>query len=133
MAVAAAFLIIAISLGACDKATPSRVEKKIVKDSWVVVGFTYLGNDIVDQFEGYRFGFAEDGQIVTYLNDLNQYQNGHWEVGLDKDPTVLYISEFIDQPMLKLNDDWHVTTCSNDKITLQSDDQVNSVTLNRLE
>lgn len=103
----------------CDKyVTPSKVERKITKDRWYMDSFIFLDTIITEDFTSKYFSFGEEGQITIQNDNVN---SGIWEVGLDKDPTVLYISGFSNLPFSLLNDDWEVTTCSDEEFSLRSE------------
>lgn len=103
----------------CDKyVTPSKVERKITKDSWYIDSYMFLDSTITGSFTNKFFGFGEEGQIIILGDNVNK---GYWELGLDKKPTVLYISGFSNLPYTTLNDDWEVTTCSDEEISLRSE------------
>lgn len=117
----------------CDKyVTPSKVERKITKDSWYISSFVFLDSTITADFTGKYFGFGEEGEIIIQSDLVNK---GNWAVGLDKDPTILYIGGFSNDPFNKLNDDWEVTSCSDDKFSLRSENGafVNELVFNKLD
>jgi len=125
-------LVLATFIVSCDKASPGKVERKITKDSWVIVTFNYQSIDVAEDYLNYRFGFAEEGgDVVVFINGLNTGQPGEWSVGLNNDPTTLYLSGFINAPLTILNDDWTVTTITSDNMSLESDG--NTISMQRLE
>lgn len=120
-------------LFSCEKyVTPNKVTKKISVDSWQITQFVFQDTTITNEFQNVQFGFGEDGPIVVFGQ---QGVSGNWSVGENKEPTVLYISSFLQDPFFKLNDDWTVTTCSKSTIRLESENGsfTNKVTLEKVE
>ncbi|MDX2360081.1 MAG: hypothetical protein QNK23_04705 [Crocinitomicaceae bacterium] len=126
------WLLLAIVLISCDKVSPGKVERKITKDSWVIVTFNYESNDIASDYANYRFGFAEEGgSVAVFISGLNTGQPGGWSIGLNNDPTILYLEGFVNVPLTILNNDWTVTSISDDNMNLESDG--NTIGMQRLE
>ena len=126
-------IIVVWTISACEKhVTPSKVERKITVDSWQITSFTFLDSIVQLDYTNKLFGFGEGGGIIIQ-NEPGT--GGHWSLGLDKKPTILYINGFLYYPYTQLNDDWEVTTCSDSKFTLLSENgsYTNSVTFMKLE
>ena len=127
------FVASATVLFSCEKyVTPNKVIKKISVDSWQITQFVFQDTTITNEFMNVQFGFGEDGPIVVIGQ---QGVSGNWSVGENKEPTVLYISSFLQDPFFKLNDDWTVTTCSKSTIRLESENGsfTNQITLQKVE
>ena len=94
-------IIAVLSFSGCEKhVTPSKVERKLTVDGWQITNFLYQDTIVTGDFTNMIFGFGEEGDIVV----IGQTGvTGAWTVGENKDPTVLYITGFIDYPFIKLN------------------------------
>lgn len=102
----------------CEKhVTPDKVSRKIVQDSWNITNFVFADSLVTLEFADHGFAFSDDGGIAI---SNAPYAGGNWSVGLNKKPTVLYFTSFVEFPFTRLNDDWEVETCSSDRITLYS-------------
>lgn len=126
-------LLLVWNISSCEKhVTPAKVERKITVDSWQITSFTFLDSTVVLDYANKLFGFGEGGGIIIQ-NEPGT--GGHWSLGLNKKPTILYINGFLYHPYARLNDDWEVLTCSDSKFTLQSENGAftNSVTFTKLE
>lgn len=131
------FLLFAlfIPLSSCEKrVTPNKLSRIITKDSWRITSFSFNGDNIASSFTDKTFGFEgkkEGSLTVLPFTGLK----GSWSSGLNKKPTILYISSFVDAPYFYLNDDWTVVTCSKKTITLESvvGSVTNKITLTKVE
>jgi hypothetical protein len=128
-AISLGLILLVIFLSSCEKhVTPKKVSRIITEDSWVISSFTFLDSNVVVDYTNKLFGFGESGNIII---QGESGVGGHWSVGLNKKPTVLYLDNFIAFPYNRLNDDWEVLTCSDSKISLRSENGsfTNSLTL----
>ena len=111
-------LMLGMIFFSCEKhVTPDKVTNKITKDSWNITNYTFGDSLVTLEYADHGFAFSDDGGISV---SNAPYAGGHWSVGLNKKPTVLYLSAFQEAPFTRLNDDWEVLTCSSDRITLFS-------------
>jgi hypothetical protein len=130
-----ALLVVAalISISGCEKyVRPGKVERIITNDSWRIDYLSVSGADVSNEFIGLTLGFGEKGS-VTVLGA--QGVSGKWDLGINKKPTTLYLSGFIDIPYFNLNDDWVVLTASKTKLTMESDNgaHVHKLTISKVE
>ena len=117
------FLI--LTMAACEKyVTPNKVERKLKDESWDIANFHFIDENITSMFTGEIFSFEEDGSIVI---TGNWSISGTWSLGLNDDPTVIYIGGFSQEPYSFMNDDWIVETISDDKMTLKDDTGMNEL------
>ena len=119
-------LVILLFAGvACEKhVTPNKVERKLDDENWDIVNFYFVDTNITDAFTGDVFSFEEDGTVVI----AGQWNTiGTWSVGLNKNPTKLYIGGFSQEPYSWMNDDWIVESISNEQMTLTDDSGTNEL------
>tara|TARA_R110002072_G_scaffold929_4_gene7498 strand:+ start:13249 stop:13674 length:426 start_codon:yes stop_codon:yes gene_type:complete len=121
--------VILVLVSSCKKyTTPNRVSKVIVKDSWRIQSFFFQGNSITIDFSGQVFSFEDEGGVLAKGITGNV---GVWDVGANKNPAILYLSNFLNYPMMTLNDDWTVDSCSKKEIKLSSGE--NSLSLIKVD
>lgn len=122
-------LSLAFVLNACETyVTPKKVERKVVKNKWLITSFYFNGENIKDQFSQKYLVFSESGTVM-FTPTVNE--SASWTTGTSKKPTLLYINGFVTAPYFYLNDDWTVVNCSNSSIQLESTigNVTNSITL----
>lgn len=115
------------ALVSCEKrVTPRKLERIVVKDTWRVSIFVFEGQNIEDLYTGKTFDFTDEGSIaVVPFNGVK----GNYNIGLNKKPSLMYISGFYDSLYFNFNDDWTVTRCSSSKMQFESQ---NGSNLNRI-
>lgn len=129
----ALFLLVLIAFSGCEKyVTPNKVKRMITSDSWQVTTLIVGNQLITNQYANIELDFG-DGGVLTILDVPNV--KGHYNVGIAKKPTRLYISGVLVEPYSLLNDDWDVLTCTKTRLTLESDNgtHVNQMIINRVE
>ncbi len=115
-AVVALLLIVSNS---CSKyTTPRKVERLLVDGSWTLTAFTIDGESVLDVYQGYSFGFGEEGGAVVRVSG-SFASSGSWEVGLDKNPAILYLSFPPVAGLEYLADDWQVVEIKKDLLRLK--------------
>jgi hypothetical protein len=103
----AALALVLLAFNGCSKyTTPKKVERKIVDGSWTMTNFTLDGESIIDNYTGYTFGFGEGGGVIVKGPSFTS--NGSWEMGLNKNPAILYLSFLPEGGLEFLADDWQV-------------------------
>lgn len=103
----AAFALILLSLNGCSKyTTPKKVERKIVDGSWTLSNFTIDGESVIENYAGYSFAFTEGGGVLVKGPSFTS--SGAWEMGLNKNPAILYLSFSPEGGLEYLADDWQV-------------------------
>ena len=125
------FLLITLTLFSvsCKKyTTPKKTERIIQKDSWSVATFIFGDSLITNQFTDMPMTFESDGAV--FIKGVTG-ASGHWSTGINKNPTVLYLSSFNGNPLFALNNDWEVVSVSKKRVELESDGNV--VTLVKIE
>lgn len=106
----------------CTKyTTPRKVEKRIVEGTWKITTFTVEGNSVVSQYSNYTFTFGEGGG-VSVRSSGSSIAAGSWEVGLNKNPAILYLSFPPVGGLEYLADDWQVTEMKKDRMRLKVND-----------
>ncbi|MBL1281149.1 MAG: hypothetical protein COA33_012800 [Fluviicola sp.] len=112
-------IIVTLALvSSCKKyTTPNKVSRIIVKDSWRIQSFFFQGNSITIDFASQVFSFEEEGGVLAKGITGNV---GVWDVGANKNPAILYLSNFLNYPLMTLNDDWTVDSASKKEIKLSS-------------
>lgn len=126
-------IAIVSTLNSCEKrVTQHKTERIIVKDTWSITNFLFEGQNIELMYAGQTLDFSDNGRIsVVPFSGVS----GSWNAGLGKNPSLLYISGFIDSNYFAFNDDWTVTTISKQSIRLESDNggELNKITLTKVE
>lgn len=116
------FAVVALLLivgNSCSKyTTPRKVERLIVDGSWTLTSFTVDGESVLENYSGYTFGFGEEGGAVV-RGPGNFTSSGSWEVGLNKDPAILYLSFQPEGGLEFLADDWQVVEIKKDLMRLK--------------
>lgn len=121
-----------IALSSCEKwVTPKRVERILKRDSWKATEFMYMDTNITAVFASVTIGFGDENSM-TFLNSGGV--KGEWSVSSGKKPTIVYITNILDDPYTKFADNWEVNTCSKNKVTMSADHGsfTNSLTLERV-
>ena len=122
------FALVLLLVGCEKHVTPGKVERKLNNENWIISEFYYQDSALSVLFYGDDFAFKKDESVGV----VGEYElTGHWSVGLDKDPTLLYIESFMEEPYVKLNDDCEVITCTSSQIECRSEDglYINRLTL----
>jgi hypothetical protein len=91
MFAACALLLFAVA-GCTKYTTPRKVSKRIVDGSWTITSFTIDGESVASQYAGYTFGFGESGSVIVKASAIGLSESGSWELGLNKNPAILYLS-----------------------------------------
>jgi hypothetical protein len=120
-------------LNSCEKGvSPNKVGRVIVKGSWRITSFLYEDNNIEGSYNAITLGFGESGSL-TVLPSTGT--SGSWEMGISKNPSLLYITGFFEPMFFILNEDWEVVSCSNKIIMLESQNGafLNQITLRKIE
>jgi hypothetical protein len=108
----------------CSKyTTPRKVEKRITKGSWTITTFTIEGESVVLNYALSTFTFGDGGDISV---NGGIEANGHWEVGLNKNPAILYLSFPPVGGLEYLADDWQVVEMKKDLMRLKRNDDSGS-------
>jgi hypothetical protein len=115
-----AFTLLLIT-GCAKYTTPRKVEKRISEGTWKITAFTSGGNTIAGQYATYTFNFNEGGN-VTVKNSGSAIAYGSWEVGLGKNPAILYLSFPPVGGLEYLADDWQVIEMKKDLMRLKRND-----------
>lgn len=106
----------------CSKyTTPRKVEKRISEGTWKISAFSVNGNSVAGQYADYTFVFAEGGS-TTVKNGSPVVAYGSWEVGLGRNPAILYLSFPPVAGLEYLADDWQVTEMQKDLMRLKRND-----------
>lgn len=101
----------------CEKySSPNKVERHIIKGNWKLTSAFIDNNDITNIYANYSFSFNKAGDI-TVLGEPTI--TGNWKTGIEKNPTTLDLTLTPFTPFHHLNADWTVTTCKNDRMTLE--------------
>ena len=104
----------------CTKyTTPRKVEKRISKGTWKISSFTVDGLSVAADYQFYTFSFAEDGDISV---GGGISASGSWELGLNRNPAILYLSFPPVGGLEYLADDWQVTDMQRDLMRLERND-----------
>lgn len=112
----------------CSKhTTPRRVKKVLPEGSWSMTSFTIEGQSVIENYEGYKFTFDEDGSLAVKASGFSS--NGSWETGLDRNPCILYLSFAPEGGLEYIADDWQVTEIKKNSITLKRNDSSSSSNL----
>ena len=118
-----------IILTSCNKyTTPKKTERIIQKDSWQINAFVLDGISITESFVDKPMTFEEDGTI--FIKGILG-SSGNWSTGLNKNPAILYLSSFADDPFFALNNDWEVVSLSKKSMELESNG--NQITFVKVE
>jgi hypothetical protein len=104
----------------CSKyTTPRKVEKRISEGTWKISTFTIEGNSVLDTYSDYTFAFGESGSVAV-KGGISA--SGAWEVGLNKNPAILYLSFPPAGGLEYLADDWQVTEMEKNRMHLKRND-----------
>jgi hypothetical protein len=104
----------------CSKyTTPRKVEKRISEGTWRIATFTINGNSVSGQYADCTFAFGEGGG-VSVKGAISAA--GAWEVGLNKNPAILYLSFPPVGGLEYLADDWQVTEMQKNLMRLKRND-----------
>ncbi len=107
---------------ACAKyTTPKKVSRKIIDGSWKITALTSGGQSIIESFQEYSFSFTEDGTMLL-KGSTPITAKGSWDLGLNKNPAILYLSFPPVGGLEYLSDDWQVTEMTSKKMALKSND-----------
>ena len=111
-------------VGGCAKyTTPRKVEKRIVDGPWKISSFTINGENVAADYQTYTFSFSESHNVAVG----GTFQaSGSWQVGLDKNPTILYLNFPPVGGLEYLADDWQVTEMGKNRMTLARNDSGSS-------
>lgn len=117
-------------LSGCTKyTTPSKVSRRIVNDSWTIQSFTIDGQSVTSNYSGYTFSFADDGGISVKAIAAGFSATGAWEMGLDKNPAILYLSFAPGGGLEYLADDWQVVEMQKSLMRLKRNDSGGNASL----
>jgi hypothetical protein len=115
-------LLICLFFGCKTRTTPHRVEKFLPGEYWKISSFFENGVDINLDFTAYQFGFDEGGTASAKISGQFNPINGAWSTGTDKNPAILYLNfpltTPIDTNLIKITDDWLVTSITKTEIKL---------------
>lgn len=104
----------------CTKyTTPHKVEKRIVKGTWKISIFTIEGTSVASQYSTYTFVF-NDSKSISVGGGITA--SGTWQVGLGKNPAILYLNFPPVGGLEYLADDWQVTEMQKDLMRLKLND-----------
>jgi len=117
--IASLTLTVFLFVGCSKYTTPRKVEKRLVEGTWKISIFTMGGESIVENYATDKFTFAESGKISVKGGVL---ANGSWEMGLIKDPAVIYLSFPAVGGLEYLADDWQVLEMKKDMMRLKRND-----------
>jgi len=112
-------LTVLLFVGCSKYTTPRKVEKRLVEGSWKISTFTLDGVSIAENYATDIFSFGESGKISVKGGVL---ANGSWEMGLIKDPAVIYLSFPAIGGLEYLADDWQVLEMKKDMMRLKRND-----------
>jgi hypothetical protein len=113
--------ILLLFAGCSKYTTPRKVEKRISEGTWKISAFTSGGSSVSTQYAEYTFNFNEGGS-VTVKNNGATIAYGSWEVGLGKNPAILYLGFPPVAGLEYLADDWQVTEMKKDLMRLKRND-----------
>jgi len=109
-----------VLLGGCTKyTTPRKVERRISDGSWTISSFSVNGESVALLYAGYNFNFGEEGNIKV-SGEFSA--NGSWELGLNRNPAILYLSFPPVGGLEYLSDDWQVAEMKKDLMRLERND-----------
>ena len=108
--------IISILIFSCKRENNIPVAGTITSGTWSISKYIDSGSDETNHFTGYTFNFNSDGSLVALTNGNGVV--GNWSEYNDDDHTELNIL-FSQDPLVELNDDWHVKSKSDTKIELE--------------
>jgi len=117
------FGTILLFVGCTKYTTPRKVEKRITEGTWKITTFTMNGQSVVDLYTSYTFAFGESGN-VSVKGGITA--TGSWELGLAKNPAILYLSFPPTGGLEYLADDWQVTEIKKDMMRLKRNDSSGS-------
>jgi len=114
--VACVMLLVA---GCTKYTTPRKVERRITEGTWTISSFTIDGVSVAANYQGYNFSFSETHNVKV---GGSFSASGSWELGLNKNPAILYLSFPPVGGLEYLADDWQVTEMARNRMTLQRND-----------
>ncbi len=122
ISVLALLAILVVTSSSCEKySSPNKVERIIVDGRWKLTSAFIDNVNVTSVFEPYSFSFADNGDITVHGDATI---TGNWSTGIEKNPTTLNLTLTPFAPFYDLNADWTVTTCKNERMTLELDGAV---------
>lgn len=121
----AAFALLLIA-GCSKYTTPRKVERHLTNGTWKISTFSVDGNTLTNVYTAYTFAFGEKGNVKV-KGGFNA--KGSWELGLDRNPAVLYLSFPPAGNLEYIADDWEVKKIKKDKMELKRVDNTHNSTL----
>ncbi len=111
------FIVLFVLISSCEKySSPNKVERHIVNGTWKLTSVFIDNDDNKSVFADYAFAFSKDGRIDVIGEPTI---SGTWTTGIEKNPTTLELTLTPFSPFYNLNADWTVTTCKNNRMTLE--------------
>ena len=93
------------------------VNNTVVTGNWRVTYYYDTDHDATSSFAGYQFVFGANG-VITATKAGNTI-SGSWSSGTDDSQIKLILSFSTPANFSEISDDWHVTSRTDTKITLQ--------------
>lgn len=121
------FVLCAVFLlaGCAKYTTPRKVKKRLAEGTWTIKTFTIEGESVVENYSSYKFSFGEGGGI-SVKNSSGSFASGSWELGLAKNPAILYLSFPPVGGLEYLADDWQVVEMQKSTMRLKRNDSAGS-------
>lgn len=99
-------LLIFLFTGCAKRTNPKMVKRKISDGTWTLAAVTFAdGSSAAEAYAGYKFNFSESSSLVV---TGNYSAKGKWELGLNRNPAILYMSFPPGGGLEYLSDDWEV-------------------------
>jgi hypothetical protein len=125
-----AFSALVIFILGCEKyVTPNKINKKLTKGTWRIAELQEDDSNLTVQYQDYKFTF-QDGGKVSITGDT--VVNGSWELGEEKNPTLMFLSFPLTEKTTFFVDDWLVKGISRTECYMTRNDESKSTDLIRL-
>lgn len=114
-------IILVVFLAGCAKhVTPKKVEKRLTEGTWRIVEAYSDGQNITANFNGAKFIFSENKSLSMTSGSFST--TGSWSLGVDKNPTLFYLSLAVTPETAFLADDWLIYEISKTECFMQRND-----------
>lgn len=120
--------LIILILG-CEKyVTPKKIDRKLTKGTWRIAELQEDDSNLTVKYQDYKFTF-QDGGKVSITGDT--VVNGSWELGEEKNPTLMFLSFPLTDKTAFFVDDWLVKVISRTDCYMSRNDESKSTDLIR--
>jgi len=113
-----ALLALVLLAGCAKRTNPKNVERRITKGSWTVASFSIGGESLAENYAFYAFTFKESGETMVLGQDGDVF-TGSWNLGLNRNPAVLYLNFPPGGGLEYLADDWEVVKSTRSELKLE--------------